>query len=92
MSLMIRILQFGFATGAVTRFDCLRAFVRAYPDQECAAISAAAEFERGCCYCPEQEFELAKMTDEQFAQWLLEDIPRHPALFAEPKQTEPEPS
>ncbi|MBF2074565.1 MAG: hypothetical protein IGS50_12505 [Synechococcales cyanobacterium C42_A2020_086] len=75
MALYIELLQFGFATGAVSRFDCLRAFIHAYPDQKSAAIAAAFAFERGCCYCPEQELTLAGLSDESFAAWLVSGAP-----------------
>lgn len=71
MELFIKVLQHGFSTGAISRFDCLRSFIRAYPDHRSAVLSAAAAFERGCYYCPEQQFALAEMTDEQFAEWVI---------------------
>lgn len=70
MKTMIQVLQFGFSTGSVSRFDCLRSFLRAYPERQSEAIAAAAAFERGCCYCPEQESALVTMSDQQFADWV----------------------
>lgn len=69
-ALYIKILQFGFATGSPNRWDCLKSYLRAYPDQETEAISAAAAFERGCGYCPEQSEHLAGMSDQQYADWV----------------------
>lgn len=70
MAIFIQVLQFGFSTGSVSRFDCLRSFIQSYPDRKPEAMAAAAAFERGCCYCPEQEFALAEMSDLEFAKWM----------------------
>jgi hypothetical protein len=71
MKIFIQALQFGFATGATSRFDCLRSFIQSYPERGHEAVAAAAAFERGCCYCPEQEFKLAAMSDQEFAAWMV---------------------
>ena len=69
-ALFIKILQFGFSTGSVSRFDCLLSYLKAYPQQESEAVAAAAAFERGCCFCPEQAEALQKMSDQSFADWV----------------------
>ena len=70
MITFIEILQFGFSTSSASRFDCLRSFIQAYPARKDEAIAAAAAFERGCCYSPEQKFAMAEMSDQQFAEWV----------------------
>lgn len=64
--LAIRILQFGFATGATHRFECLQVFIKAYPELKEDAIAACAAFERGCGWCQESSYQLQEMSDEQF--------------------------
>lgn len=78
-SLMIRVLQFGFATGARNRFECLRSYLRAYPDHEQQAVSAAAAFERGCGMSMEQGLQLEAMSDKEFANWIFSGIPERAA-------------
>lgn len=70
-ALMIRIFQFGFSTGSTNRFDCLRSYIRAYPEQEETALAAATEFEKGCCYSHEAAEKLKQMEPYYFKQWLM---------------------
>lgn len=69
--LSIRVLQFGFATGATHRFECLRVFIQSHPELKEAAIAACAAFERGCGYCPELANNLEQMSDAEFFGYVI---------------------
>jgi len=69
--LVIRVFQFGFATGARHRYECLLTFIRAYPELKEPAISACAAFERGCGWCQESTENLNGMSDAEFFEYVV---------------------
>ena len=82
-SLVIRVLQFGFATGARNRYACLLTFIRAYPELKEAAISACAAFERGCGWCQESTENLNNMSDAEFFEYVVRNGERTNGQLAE---------
>jgi hypothetical protein len=72
--LMVQVLQFGFGCGLKNRFEMIYRYCHAYPERMSAVIVAATEFEKGCCYCPEQEMGKVDLTPEQFKEWLFREF------------------
>lgn len=70
MALIIKVFQFGFASGMTDRFEMIRRYCQGYPELQPDIIAAATAFERGCGLDHEQTEQLRNFSENQFAIWL----------------------